>query len=84
MTWFAGLVAYVVIWAVVLFMVLPFGVQTPDEANVRMEPGQATSAPVRPRIGLKLAITTLIATVLWAGFYYLATSDLISFRPPRR
>ena len=83
MTWFAGVVAYVVIWAVVLFMVLPFGVQTPDEANVTLEPGQASSAPVRPRIGLKLAITTVIAALLWLAFYYAATSDLVTFRPPR-
>jgi predicted secreted protein len=80
MNWFTGFVAFVVIWWVVLFTVLPFGVRTPDEAQVEPEPGQARSAPVRPRIAVKFLVTTLIAGVLWAGFYYVATTDLLDFR----
>jgi len=76
MTWFEGLVAFVIIWWLVLFMVLPWGVRIPDA----VEKGHATSAPVRPRIWFKMTITTGIAIVLWALAYWLAASDLISFR----
>ena len=76
MTWFEGLVAFVIIWWLVLFMVLPWGVRIPEEA----EKGHATSAPVRPRVWFKMLITTGIAIVLWAFAYWLAASDLISFR----
>ena len=76
MPWFEGLVAFVIIWWLVLFIVLPWGVRIPEEA----EKGHATSAPVRPRVWFKMLITTGIAIVLWAFAYWLAASDLISFR----
>ena len=75
MTWFTGLMVYVVLWWLVFFAVLPFGVRVPDE----VEQGHATSAPARPRLWLKAGITTLIAAVLWAGAYWLITSDFLSF-----
>jgi predicted secreted protein len=76
MTWFEGLVAFVIIWWLVLFMVLPWGVRIPDE----VEPGHASSAPARPRILFKMLTTTAIAVFLWGIAYWLAASDLISFR----
>jgi len=77
MNWFTGLVVYVIIWWVVLFAVLPWGVRVPDKT----EPGHATSAPERPMLWRKALITTAIAAVLWVGAYVLITSDLITFRP---
>jgi predicted secreted protein len=56
-----GIVAYVVIWTIVLFMVLPFGVRQPDETETGHMPG----APENPRIGLKFLVTTGIAAVVW-------------------
>jgi predicted secreted protein len=76
MTWFEGLVAFIIIWWLVLFMVLPWGVRVPDA----VEKGHATSAPVKPRLWLKMAVTTGISIVLWGFAYWLAVSDLISFR----
>ncbi len=77
MNWFTGILVYVMIWWVVLFTVLPWGVRVPEEH----EPGHATSAPANPMIGRKFLITTLITTVLWAIAYYLIDSEFISFRP---
>ena len=77
MNWFSGVLVYVMIWWVVLFTVLPWGVRVPDEH----EPGHATSAPAKPMILRKFLITSVIATVLWVVVYYLIESDLISFRP---
>jgi predicted secreted protein len=76
MTWFEGLVAFVIIWWLVLFMVLPWGVRIPDE----VEQGHATSAPAKPKLWQKALVTTGIAIALWGVAYWLASSDLISFR----
>jgi predicted secreted protein len=77
MTWFAAGVVFVIVWWLVLFMVLPFGAKPPDE----VEPGMAPSAPARPRMGLKMAITTLIAAALTALIVWLIQSGLIQLRP---
>lgn len=76
-----GVVMYIVIWWVVFFVTLPFGVETAEEAGEDLTPGSATSAPTKPRIGLKMLITTLITAVLWSGYYVIVESDLISLRP---
>ncbi|HUI17489.1 MAG TPA: DUF1467 family protein [Alphaproteobacteria bacterium] len=78
MTWFEGLVTFIIIWWLVLFMVLPWGVRIPAEGEA--EKGHATSAPLRPRLWLKVLVTTGIALVLWGLAFALASSDLISFR----
>ena len=77
MTWFAAGVTFIIVWWLVLFMVLPFGASPPDE----IEPGMAPSAPARPRMGLKIAVTTVIAAVLTALILWLLQSGLIQLRP---
>jgi predicted secreted protein len=77
MTWFTGIVVYIILWWTVLFMVLPWGVKIPENP----EPGHATSAPTNPRLCLKMLITTAIATVLWLVVYWVIESEIISFRP---
>jgi predicted secreted protein len=77
MTWFAAGITFVIVWWLVLFMVLPFGARPPDE----VEPGMASSAPARPRMGLKILVTTLIAAVLTALSLWLVDSGLIQLRP---
>jgi predicted secreted protein len=62
-----GLLLYVVIWVVILFMALPWGVRIPD----KIEKGHATSAPENPYIGIKLLVTSLIAALLWVVAYIL-------------
>jgi predicted secreted protein len=78
MTLFSGILVYTVIWWLVLFTVLPWGVRRSEEP----EPGHAVEAPSNPRIVMKFAITTAIATVLFAVAWWLIQSDLISFREP--
>ena len=77
MNWFTGIMVYVMIWWVVLFTVLPWGIKVPENP----EPGHATSAPDKPRLIRKFTITTVIATLLWGVAYTLIESGLISFRP---
>lgn len=58
-------VFFVVLWWLVLFMALPFGVRVPEEP----EKGHAASAPVKPNILKKMLITSLISIVITALFY---------------
>jgi predicted secreted protein len=77
MTWFAAGVIFVIVWWLILFMVLPFGASPPDE----VEPGMAPSAPARPRMALKFAVTTVIAIAVTALILWLLQSGLIQLRP---
>jgi len=61
MTFSSGLLVYVMVWVVILFLILPWGVRLPEEA----EQGHATSAPEKPYVGLKLLITSLLAGLVW-------------------
>jgi predicted secreted protein len=71
-----GIAVFFVIWWIVLFAVLPFGVKIPDKP----EPGHASSAPEKPLLLRKALWTTLIAAVIWMGFFLVNYLDLFSFR----
>jgi predicted secreted protein len=77
MNWVTGIVLYVLIWWVALFAVLPIGTHPVEDPD-------ATSgwrgAPARPRLLMKVIVTTAVATILWGGAYMLITSDYVSFR----
>jgi predicted secreted protein len=77
MDWFATSIVFAVVWWLVLFMVLPFGAAPPDE----VEPGMATSAPARPRLGVKLAVTTVLAALVTGLIMWALESGLIALRP---
>jgi predicted secreted protein len=71
-----AIMVYIVTWWVVLFTVLPWGAHPP--ANP--EPGHATSAPEKPRLLLKFAVTTVVAGIVFAAIYWFINADFISFR----
>jgi predicted secreted protein len=76
-TWFTGIVLYVLIWWTVLFAVLPFG------ARPRPEPDEVTGwrgAPAAPRLGRVVVATTLVSALVFGAAYLLIESDWISFR----
>jgi predicted secreted protein len=77
MSWLATTLVFVIVWWLVLFMVLPFGAAPPE----KVEKGMATSAPAKPRLGLKLAITTAIAAALTALIVWSIDSGMIQVRP---
>jgi predicted secreted protein len=77
MDWFGTAVVFAIVWWLILFMVLPFGAAPPDE----VEPGMATSAPAKPRMAVKLAITTVLAALVTALIVWLIGSGLIQLRP---
>ena len=76
MTLFEGIVAFVIIWWVVLFMVLPWGVSRLENPEV----GQERGAPEKPRRWIKARITTAISFVLLGLLWGIMHSGWISFR----
>lgn len=75
--WGTGTAIYIVLWWLVIFVVLPFGVRPPNADE--MENGQEPGAPVKPMMWRKVAITTVITAVLWLIIYFIVMSGLISF-----
>jgi predicted secreted protein len=76
MNWVIGIATYVVIWWIVIFAVLPFGVRPADEGEI----GHDAGAPANPRLGLKAAITSVVAGILWLLVHWAVTTGLIDFR----
>jgi predicted secreted protein len=64
-----------VIWWVVIFAILPWGVRPAED-----EMSQRAGAPANARLGLKAVVTTGIAAVLWGILYIIVSSDIWSFR----
>jgi predicted secreted protein len=60
-----GLAVYFVIWWLVLFLTLPFGVRSQHEDG-DSAPGTDPGAPILARMGRKLLMTTLISAVIFA------------------
>ena len=77
MGWLSGILVYLVVWWLVIFMVLPWGVKPPDNPG----PGHATSAPDRPMLWRKVAITSVITAVVWVIIYLAIENSWVSFRP---
>lgn len=73
-----ALATYFICWWMALFMVLPFGVRTQQEEG-EVVPGTAESAPFNPHIVKKMAITTLLASLLFALVYFVVTTDHINY-----
>ena len=61
-----GFAIYFVIWWLVLFLTLPFGVRSQHEIGAGTD-GTDPGAPVKSLMGRKLILTTIIAAVLFAA-----------------
>ena len=74
----SALAIYFIIWWLVLFLVLPFGVRNAHESGEAVEHGNEPGAPVNPRLVRKAVITTILATAVFAVFYLAQTRGLLS------
>jgi predicted secreted protein len=72
----AGFAIYFIIWWVVLFTVLPFGVRSQAEQG-DIVPGSAPSAPVAVSLRRKALWTTLIASIVFGAFLFVYETGVI-------
>lgn len=70
MRWTSILAIYLLFWALSVFLVLPFGVRTHEEAGAERVPGQADSAPHQFDVRKLIVRTTILSAILF-GLYYL-------------
>jgi predicted secreted protein len=65
---------FFVIWWTVLFMVLPFGVQSHHEAGIEVPGGGEPGSPVNPNLKHKFLTTTWIALgltfLVWVVLFF--------------
>ncbi len=78
MSWTSGLAIYLVIWWLVIFLVLPWG-RRDTIGSENVQKGQDAGAPKRPRMLVKMAVTTVASGVIFAAFYWVTESGAISF-----
>ncbi|MEC3949532.1 DUF1467 family protein [Sphingobium sp. HWE2-09] len=69
MNWYAIFAIYFLMWVISAFIMLPFGIRTPDETGEVLLKGQADSAPSNFRPGLVMLRATILATLMF-GLYY--------------
>ena len=68
---------YFIIWWMVLFAVLPWGVRSQHEDGA-IAPGSDPGAPAIPHLWRKLVWTTIIASLVFALWYVVYTYRLIT------
>jgi len=72
---FSAIVVFVLIWWMVFFCTLPFGITNIEKS----ENGSMPGAPVKHGLKKKAIIATTISAVLWVVAYFIITSNLLSF-----
>ena len=60
---------FILFWTMSLFVVLPFGVRTDEEAGVERQAGHAESAPHNFRFGIVALRATILGGILFGLFY---------------
>jgi predicted secreted protein len=82
-----SLAIFFMMWWIILFAMLPFGMRRTQEEAGEVIPGSEASAPERPRMLRVLLMTTVVTCVLFAGYMWLRSSgfgldDIPFFMPP--
>jgi predicted secreted protein len=68
MTWVSVAALYFILWWLVLFATLPFGLKTQDDdSDVTL--GTEASAPRGPHVMRAFVRTTIVSAVILGGFY---------------
>ena len=74
-----ALAIFFLIWWVVLFAVLPWGIRSQHEGG-EIAPGTDPGAPAVPRLGRKLMWTTLVSALIFAGCYVAYVNHLVTLQ----
>ncbi len=75
-----SIVVYVVVWWLVFFAVLPWGVRSQRESGEEVH-GTEPGAPVKPDLGRKALITSIIAALIWAAIFVALRAGMFDFYP---
>jgi predicted secreted protein len=70
---------FFLIWWVVLFAVLPWGVRSQSERG-EVAPGTDPGAPAVPHLGRKLVWTTLVSAAIFAACYVAYVDRLVTLQ----
>jgi len=68
---------FFLIWWVVLFAVLPWGIRSQHEAGA-MVPGTDPGAPAIPNLLRKLLWTTIVSAIIFAACYVVYVNRLVT------
>ena len=63
---FAYIVVLTCVWWVVFYIILPCG----NQVTIKPEKGHADSTPTKPRLGLKIIITSIISMIVTIAIVY--------------
>lgn len=75
MTLVSGAMVFFVVWWVVLFAVLPFGVHIDENP----QKGFADSAPKNPHLRKKFLVTTILTALIWSIIQFVMVNRWITF-----
>jgi predicted secreted protein len=73
----SAIAIYFIIWWLVLFAVLPWGVRSQQESGT-VEPGTDPGAPAIPKLRQKLVWTTIASMVIFAAWFVITSYRLIT------
>jgi predicted secreted protein len=76
-SWSTAAAIYFILWWLVLFAVLPWGIRSQAESG-DVVPGSDPGAPAVPRLGRKLLWTTIVATLIFAVGAWVYIRRLVS------
>ena len=76
MSWKTILAIYIILWWIVLFAILPWGVRTQEPSEVI--PGTDPGAPTAPALGTKVMWTTIVSAIVFALFYAAHASRVLT------
>ena len=77
MPWYTVLAIYFIVWWLVFFTVLPFGIH--PEEHVEVVPGTDPGAPKVHGLKAKLLWTTAVSTIVFAIFYWAFVTKVVAF-----
>jgi len=82
-----GMAIFFMLWWIILFAILPFGMRRTQEEAGEVLPGSEPSAPDRPQFLKVIVMTTIVTTIVFAGYVALRQSgygldDIPFLKPP--
>jgi len=72
------LAIYFIVWWLVFFTVLPWGIQSQGEIG-EIAPGTDPGAPAVHRLRAKLMLTTIVASFVFGAFYWAFVTRAVAF-----